>query len=71
MGDNLVPNGLSRGGKAFCSRSKYPKPAGWEVRRVRWPVPPRRTDPCANRDFAWSSIAFFWAPARRSLFSGR
>ena len=25
MGDNLVPNGLSRGCRVFCSRSKYPK----------------------------------------------
>jgi len=25
MGDNLVPNGLSRGCKVFCSRSKYPR----------------------------------------------
>jgi hypothetical protein len=25
MGDNLAPNGLSRGSRVFCSRSKYPK----------------------------------------------
>jgi hypothetical protein len=25
MGDNLGPNGLSRGCKVFCSRSKYPR----------------------------------------------
>ena len=25
MGDNLVPNGLSRGCRVFCSRSKYPR----------------------------------------------
>ena len=24
MGDNLVPNGLSRGCRVFCSRSRYP-----------------------------------------------
>jgi hypothetical protein len=27
MGDNLVPNGLSRGCRVFCSRSKYPSVA--------------------------------------------
>src|SRR6202451_3698093 len=25
MGDNLVPNGLSRGCRVFCSTSKYPR----------------------------------------------
>jgi hypothetical protein len=27
MGDNLLPNGLSRGCRVFCSRSKYPSVA--------------------------------------------
>ena len=31
MGDNLVPNGLSRGCGVFCSRSKYPGSQGMKL----------------------------------------
>jgi len=74
MGDNLVPNGLSRDCKAFCSRSKYPKPAGWEVRRVRWPVSSGVASSHGSLCKSWFRVIVYrllLGPCEEELFSGR
>src|ERR1700682_1445001 len=47
MGDDLGPNGLSRGCKVFCSRSKYPA------------TPARFLPNCSRRSFSRQPLPFW------------
>src|ERR1700682_2295519 len=61
MGDNLVPNGLSRGCKVFCSRSKYPT---W----LSLPTKISKTTPCK---VTGGSLAWMLYPRKHFDMSGK